>query len=477
MESETYNRASQAVDGSPTPCLSSPMTTGLASRIPVEFEGEGGGTGELSWGQREMWGNIHRQVNTQLTLAGVVPLPPETTVESVAASFGFLLGRHQSLRTRIRVDAAGRLQQVVAERGETHLEVVDADGADPTGVAEIVHVRLRDTRFDFAQDWPVRMAVVRDKGILTHIVTAFSHLAVDGAGVDVLVADLVNRDPDTGCARRPVTALQPLDQARRQSLPGQRRQSDAALRYWERILRTAPAHRFAEGSGRSDGGIVVAHFSSPAMSAALRTLGTRHQVSTASVLLAGYAVALATVTGRDPSVVQVLVGNRFRPGLAESVSTLSQAGLCVIDVAGVGFGEVIRRAWQAATKAYKYAYYDSTHRDELIESLGRERGEQFDLSCIVNDLRAPDAETLDGDGWDLPALVPDSRLDWLDVPNPPDERLFISFTDQPYPGLAAAPDSVCVMVHANTRFISTSDVESCLRRIETTLVEAALDTK
>ena len=51
-----------AVDGSQKPCLSSPMTTGLVSRIPVTFEGEGGGTGELSWGQREMWGNIHRQV-------------------------------------------------------------------------------------------------------------------------------------------------------------------------------------------------------------------------------------------------------------------------------------------------------------------------------------------------------------------------------------------------------------------------------
>jgi hypothetical protein len=31
------------------------------------------------------------------------------------------------------------------------------------------------------------------------------------------------------------------------------------------------------------------------------------------------------------------------------------------------------------------------------------------------------------------------------------------------------------MAHANTRFISTSDVESCLRGIETAVVEATLD--
>lgn len=450
------------------------MTTGLVSRIPVEFEGAGG-TGELSWGQREMWGNIHRQATTQLTLAGVVPLPPDTTVEAVAGGLRFLLGRHQSLRTRIRADETGRLQQVVAARGETHLEVVDTDGADPAEVAEMVHVRLRETRFDFAHDWPVRITLVRDKGILTHIVTGWSHLAVDGTGIAAMMADLANLDLGTWLAKRPVTALQPLEQARRQSLPGQLRQSEAALRYWERMLRTAPARRFADGSGRPDGGIVVAHFSSPAIGAALPTLAARHQVSTATVLLAGYAVALATVTGRNPTVAQVLVGNRFRPGLSESVSTVSQAGLCVIDVAGVGFGEVVKRAWQASTNAYKHAYYDSTRRDELIESLGRERGEQFDLSCIVNDRRAPDPETLAGDGRDPAALVSESRLDWLDLPDAPDERLFVSFADKPHPGLAAAPGSVCVMAHANTRFISTSDVESCLRGIETAVIEATLD--
>jgi len=118
---------------------------------------------------------------------------------------------------------------------------------------------------------------------------------------------------------------------------------------------------------------MVAHFSSPVTWAALRTLTARHRASTATVLLAGYAVALAGVTGRIPSDVQVLVSNRFRPGLTESASTLSQAGVCLVGVAGVGFGEVIKRAWQASTNAYKYAYYDSARRDELIESLGRKR--------------------------------------------------------------------------------------------------------
>jgi len=93
-----------------------------------------------------------------------------------------------------------------------------------------------------------------------------------------------------------------------------------------------------------------------------------------------------------------------------------------------------------------------------------------------NDLRAPDPETMhgDGDGSDLLALVSDSRLDWLDLPYAPHERMFVSVTDAQYPGLAAALDSVCVMAHAYTRFIRTSDVESCLRGIETAVVGAAL---
>ncbi len=458
--------------------MASRMYGGLVSRVPVHFEGDGGGVGELSWGQREMWGNIHRCTDTQITLAGVAPLPPDSTVENMAAVFGYMLGRHQSLRTRIGSDNTGRLRQVVAERGETHLEVVDTDGVDPAEVAEVVHVRLRETKFDFAQDWPMRMAVVRHRGVLTHIVGAYSHLAVDGTGMDVMVADLASRDPDTGMARYPVTALQPLEQAQRQSTPAMRKRSETAMRYWESMLRSAPTRRFPDGGGRPDGGYAHATFSSPAVWAASRILAAGRQVSTATVLLAAFAVAMARVSGRNPSLTQVLVANRFRPGLAESVSTLSQAGLCVIDVAGIGFDEVIGRAWQASTNAYKYAYYDSTRRDELVAALGRERGEPFDLSCVLNDLRAPDPAMMDPVALSesgLRALVSHSRLHWLDQ-SYAGERLFISFDDLPDPGIDEVPDSVYLKAHADTRYLSRSDLEACLRGIETVLVEAVLHT-
>ena len=94
----------------------------------------------------------------------------------------------------------------------------------------------------------------------------------------------------------------------------------------------------------------------------------------------------ARLTGRNPSVAQLVVSNRFRPGCGDSVSQLAQLSLCVIDVADTTFDEVVRRAWNAATQAYMHGYYDPLALTDLLTRLSAERGE-IDISIIVNDRR------------------------------------------------------------------------------------------
>jgi hypothetical protein len=91
------------------------------------------------------------------------------------------------------------------------------------------------------------------------------------------------------------------------------------------------------------------------------------------VLLAAYAVALARRTGRSPSVAQLVVSNRLRPGCADSVSQLAQLGICVIDVADTTFDEVVSRAWKAATNAYLHGYLDTVALKDMLARVGRER--------------------------------------------------------------------------------------------------------
>src|SRR5437016_4151343 len=125
---------------------------------------------------------------------------------------------------------------------------------------------------------------------------------------------------------------------------------------------------------------------SPALNLAMRSIVRRTGCGASFVLLAVYAVALARCTGRNPSVAQVLVSNRFRPDHAESISQLAQLGLCVIDVADATFDEVVDRAWKAGINAYLHGYFDPIALDGVLARVREHRGE-VDISCIVNDRR------------------------------------------------------------------------------------------
>lgn len=445
----------------------------MAAQILVPFHGEGAGEDELSWGQREMWNAMCRQ-RSSLAVGGVQRLPEGTTVELVAANLGYVMGRHQSLRTRLRfadtdadtaadtaaaaaVDTADDAEprQVVFASGVAVLEVVEADREDPAEVAARLDDRYHDTVFDYAGEWPVRMAVVLANGVPSHVVVRYCHIATDGEGVAAMLADLAAR-PDG-----PVAGREPLEQARWQRTPAGQRQSQASLRHWEALLRTVSPRRF----GDSPDPRVPRHweldYRSPAAYLAASVVAERVGTDTSPVLLAAFAVALARLTAITPVVTQVIVGNRFRPGLAHPVCTVNHPGLCVIDV-GSGtdapFDEVVTRAWRSTISAYKHAYYDPRQRDELVARIGRERGAELDLSCYFNDRRTTARAT----GAAAPGP---SELRWAPPREVPIERLFLHVND--------VPDTVDLKVIADTHHVSPGQMEQLVRTMEHVLVDAA----
>ncbi|HVQ97058.1 MAG TPA: condensation domain-containing protein [Mycobacteriales bacterium] len=443
---------------------------GVADRVLVPFEGEGSGVGELSWGQREMWGMIQR-LGSSLAVGGVSPLPAGMSPDAAAGVLSFIMSRHQSLRTRLRFDADGRVRQAVAASGVATLEIVDAGDADPVVVAQSVWNRFHAKEFDYANEWPVRMAVIRHRAALTHVVATYCHLALDGGGVAALIADLSNLDSSTGRPTGPVRGLPPLEQARWEAGPAGQRRSTTSLGHWERLLCDIPARRFPIPTGHDRPRFQEAEYRSPAMDLAARVIAARTGVDTTPVLLAALAVGLARATGINPSVAQLIVSNRFRPSLADSASAVSMPGLCVIDVAAGTFDEVVARAWQASLSAYKNAYYDPSQRDALVARLGRERGENLDISCYVNDRRDPASRLVSG-----PAPTPDriraalaaSRLDWCQVPvDPVSEPFSLRIND--------VPDTVEIQVAVDTQHASPATIEAFLWAAEAVTVQAALD--
>jgi hypothetical protein len=441
----------------------------MTRQILVSFDGERSGAGELTWGQLDIWAAMQRQ-QSSLSVGGAFPFPPGTTVADVASDLRFLMCRHDSLRTRLRFAADGRPQQVLSRSGEIALEVIDPGDADPAQLAAALYSRYEEKVFDYVSEWPIRWAVIARESVATHLVTVISHLAIDGMGAMALLADLGRRDPVTGRAHGPVTAPQPLELARRQAFPAARRQNSAALRYWERTLRSIPARRFTGSACGPGPRYWQATYDSAASYLAIKVLAARNRTSTSTVLLAAFAVVLTRITDSNPAVIQVVVDNRFRRDLAEVVSPLCTSIPCVIDVADATFDEVIARAWGSAINAYKLAYYNPVERAELEARIGAERGEEIDVSCFINDRRMssrqePGGEPLPAPG-DLRAALPHSTLSWGWRRDRPCDTCFLSINN--------VPGTLSCELYADTRYVSPADMEACLRGLESVVVGAAL---
>jgi Condensation domain len=444
----------------------------VTERVIVRFEGDGSGVGELSWGQREIWSAMQDKGDS-LPFCGVRALPPGQTVADVAAGLRFIMSRHQSLRTRLRLDLDGQTRQVVHASGEIMLDVVDAGDADPGETAAAVGARYKTRIFDYEHEWPLRMAVITHRDTATHVAEVISHLALDAFGLAALHDDFDRHDERTG----PVTALQPLEQARRQSGPGAHRAHEASMRHFERLVAQAPDRLFRESADPRKPRFWQVTCESPAGYRAARMLANRLGLSTSPVLLAAFAVALTPLTSLasgQPVVVQLVVSNRFRPGFAGSVSPVAQSMPCMIEMPGAPFEGVALRTWQSALLAYKHAYFDPAGKQEVSKRIAAERGSEPDLGVFFNDRRVGSRELADSITGDdavggLPPIGDEltrTTLTWGEPFDIPEQKVFLSVVDM--------AGTLCCELRADTHFVSPVDMVGLLRRIESVLVNAAL---
>ncbi|WP_432986179.1 condensation domain-containing protein [Dactylosporangium sp. CA-233914] len=439
----------------------------VASRITVPFAGEGTGTAPMTWAQVGIWKTMVA-TGINMNIGGTVPMPDGTPVEEMTTLLRYLASRHQSLRTRLRFGPDGSAEQVLSDSGELEFELLDVGpDDDAAAVAERLRARYAAEPFDYEREWPVRMGAVRRGGSLTHVVLMYCHLAVDGFGIDAIVRDMPNLDPATGEAKVQVTALTPFEMAVRQGGGSGHRASEKSLRHWEQVLRAIPQRRLGTSNDPRAPRYWELTLRSPTLRLALQVIAQRTGVGVGHVALAAYAVALARRTGINPSVAQLVVNNRFRPGCGDSVSQLAQLGICAIDVDGIGFDEAVRRAFTAATSANMHAYYDPAGLDEVVARVRAERPE-LEYDIIVNDRTAFTAPATVGDAPDaerIEAARPLTTTWWSRRVDALDAVLNISFD--------TTPDAVDVTICADTHRLGPADIEALARELESVAVSAA----
>ena len=428
-------------------------------RVPVAFSGEGAGTAPMTWAQLGIWKTMVR-TGINMNIGGVIPMPPDWSVEDVQTLLRYLVSRHQSLRTRLRFTPGGAAEQVLSDAGEVAMELVDAD--DPATAAEEIRARWAATPFDYEHEWPVRMAVVRNDGAVTHVVLTYCHLAVDGFGIEAIVRDMANLDRATGEATAPVAALTPFELAEKQASASGRRAGEKSLRHWEHVLRGIPPRRLGTSDDPRTPRYWELALHSPALHQALPGIALRTGIGAGYILLAAYAVALFNLTGRNPSVAQLVVSNRFRPGCGDSASQLAQLSVCAIDVAGVDFDEAVRRAFTAATSAFMHGYYDPLGLDAVVARIQQERPD-LEYDIIVNDrLGVPAA----ADPEAAPTPAAPATVRWTRKLDALDAMLNISFD--------AVPDAVEVTIGADTHRLSPAEIEALAREIEHVTTSSAV---
>ncbi|GAA2645004.1 hypothetical protein GCM10010399_93600 [Dactylosporangium fulvum] len=441
----------------------------MTERVSVGFTGGRGGVCGLSWGQIAIWRAIQRLVpdDASLNMSWVTALEDEgvsfgTPLARITDTVASVMARHESLRTRVRVDDVHGPQQLLARDGTIEVEVVDATRETAAAAAKELQRRLTEPAFDYAGEWPLRVGAVRVDGedVVTHAVFAICHLVTDRGGLTALVRDVL-----AALAGRPTTDppdRQPYEQALHQASEAGRRQSDKALRYWARHLAAVPRDRFGTPDGPPR--FVSVTLSSPAGDRAVSVLAEREQVSSSAVILAAAAWQLARQTGARESVLQVIVSNRFRPGLADSVGPASQDGLCVVEVGDDGFGPVIGRAMRASMQAYLHAQYDPVALDTLLADLG-----DVDLSCSFNDRRF-DAQTPVSAAAGVTADGIRAALPHTTVSREPVDHYGARY----FLHVNAVPGTLDLTLFADTSVFDETKVEEHLRGIERLVVAEAL---
>jgi len=447
-------------------------------RMVVQFAGAEAGTQPLTWGQKAIWQDMQASGN-QFSMWGMLELPKGSTVEDAAARLSGVMGRHAALRMRLVTGSAGRLCQEIAGSGQIGLDILTIpDDAGRPGAARYAAELMQTwplARFDFHRDWPLRMALVRQRGACLCLVWVLSHLAADGGANLLLLDDLIAAG----------TAGQVAGDPRRPQLPGiaaseqtpQLRQlSGRAMRYWEAQLRHIPAQTFGEPArpqGQAWPRYWQARFSSPAAHLAMLAIAKRTRTDVSRVTLAVIATAIARATGVQPLTIKVMVNNRFRPGLADVIAPIAQNSVITIDLADTTIDEVVARARGASLTAGMRAYYDPDELREVMAQLDAERGYAAAVTCRVNDQRAmimrADEEAGPGEVTEeqVRRRQAETSLTWLGQRDNMHEQANILVENR--------PDVVSLHMMWDRWSLTDGQVEALLRGVEEVACEAAFD--
>jgi amino acid adenylation domain-containing protein len=319
------------------------------------------------------------------------------------------------------------------------------------------------TPFDLERGPLLRATLVRlgDEG--DRLVLTLHHIVTDGWSMD-LVRDELAALYDAGVRGQPATlpplAVQYGDHAAWERAWLQGEALDAELGWWRGALAGAPAvialpadrPRPAAQSYRGDTRRV--RFS-PALSAALRRMGSQASATPFMTLLAGFKALLHRWGAGDDLVVGTHVANRDRVEVERLVGCFVNALVLRTDLSGdPTFAELLGRVRDTSLGAFAHAHLPF---ERLVEELQPER-----------DLRLSPLYQV---SFDFLRVVPDTGAGPGLLSQSPTAKFDLEVT------ALEVEDEFELHVSFSTDLFDASTVERMLRHLETLLAAAAADPK
>ncbi|HEX4723607.1 MAG TPA: condensation domain-containing protein [Pseudonocardiaceae bacterium] len=449
------------------------MGTSTSRELWIDFDGGDSGAAGATWGQHAIW-DVVRTLGAEAPRYNVSvssPVAPTMPVSQILDAIRPLIGMHESLRTRLLPDGGG-LRQVVDAAGRVPVVVREcAADDDLTAVGAALYAELAGQPFDFAGEWPIRVGLVTLDGLVRTIALSLSHTAVDAWGLRRLALNMaaIALGEPVDRLRERLPSMQPRSEAEFQTSDRGRRLDAGARQHWIRKLRLGPEHIFSTRCDPADLPWPHAVLNSPALAIAADSVATGHQVSTSSVVLAAASVMVSRLSGSPDAAFQIVVNNRFLPGLTNAVSTLAQEGLFHFPNVDKDFAEAIRRTHRITLNTYRNSYYDKRLLDADIERAGEDGGVVGDHSCFFNDVRnllivGPDDDT---EPEPLAKALARTTFRWSHDCEPrPDVTFAVDLID--------APGSIELVMVGDGGLIPRPDMERFLYGIEDLVVGEAI---
>ncbi|XXY48792.1 amino acid adenylation domain-containing protein [Sorangium sp. So ce269] len=381
----------------------------------------------LSFAQQRLW-FLHQleEPSDAYNMAGAYRLRGALHVEALERAYSDILARHETLRTRFPAEG-GEPRQVIEPPAAGRVATIDLSDRDEAA-REAALRRLVDeegaSRFDLARGPLVRCRLLR-LGPADHVLqVTLHHIISDGWSVRVFLDELIAlydhyRLGAEGAYPLPRLPVQYVDFARWQRAYLQGERLARQLAFWKAqlagapLLLSLPTDR-PRPALQSMKGAVARFTLDSSLTADLRALGRRLDVTFFMTLFAGFNVLLSRYSGQTDLLVGVPVANRTRKEIEGLIGFFVNTLVLRSDLSGnPTFDALLRRVRQTTLDAY--AHQDLPF-EQVVEAVRPERNlSHHPLFQVMFDVQDADDEVMTLGDLAVEPLEPERVTSMFDV--------------------------------------------------------------